>query len=250
MKKIDRVQKWILFTIVAISLGISIWALIIANSDDKVISDTENTIGFGGLLFTIIGVVFSLYFVIIGINAHRIKNELVKFEEELEEEQKKIINNFGKVELDHQDTMYSHLLLQAKNIANANEREKAMKSLRLSRARLATKSKLLPLERRIQRMPDLSELGVQTDIEDLKKLIKDPTEDDGIKDLAIVIVRNIEDNLKNKQSNNTVPSNYTTISQSPTDTAPTKTRTPIDLLISIYLLFAAIVILIIVFLTH
>ena len=226
-KKYNRIRVAILYTIVAVSLGISIWALCIANSDVR--NDCEMVYNhlkateLAGLIFTVIGAVFSFYFVIIGINANKMKKDLEELEkklkneqqtiidnlkneqqtiiDDLKNEQQTIIENIGNIELEHQDTMYSHLILQAKAIADEKMRTMIYNSLRLSRARLATKSKILPLELRKQRISDLVELGEQSDIEDLKRIIKDPNEDDEIKDLAIGIIPLIEEKpAANKQN--------------------------------------------------
>ena len=76
MKNKDKIRNWILYTIVTVALGVSTWALIIANSDGKLVFDSDKTFEFAGLLFTVIATVFSFYFVIIGINAHRIKKDI------------------------------------------------------------------------------------------------------------------------------------------------------------------------------
>lgn len=196
MKRNNKIQVWLLFTFVAISLGISVWALIISHTDDSLVFSPAAFSDIVSLVFTVIGAVFSFYFVIIGINAHRIKKELEEIEEKLMRDQESMIE----IELEQQDTMYSHLILQAKTISSdKKDCEKIMQSLRLSRARLATKSRLLSLETRKKRIPDLVQVGEQSDIEDLKKLIKDPKENDTIKDMAIGIIPLIEERLKKEE---------------------------------------------------
>ena len=196
MKRNNKIQVWLLFTMVAISLGISVWALIISHTDDSLTFSPSAFSDIVSLVFTVIGAVFSFYFVIIGINAHRIKKELEEIEEKLMRDQESMIE----IELEQQDTMYSHLIRQAMIISDKKIREKNINSLRLSRARLATKSRLLSLETRKKRMPDLVQLGERLDIEDLKKLIKDPKEDETIKDLAIGIIPLIEERLRKENA--------------------------------------------------
>ena len=85
-----------------------------------------------------------------------------------------------KVEMNQQDELYGHLIDQAKNIADTNKRKRTIDALTLSRARLATKSKFLSTEKRLQRMSALDVFGDMTDINDLERVINDPSEDKNI----------------------------------------------------------------------
>ena len=169
MKKNINIPAW--WKIMAIlSLGLSIGAIIIANSDNRgdceMIYDYTKVTEFVGLLVTILGVVFSLYFVIVGLKASDTEKEVAKILKQIENIENEIIqkqsqinsvekqansikeqvDNTIKVEMNQQDEMYGHLLHQAGLIENDRERTRTEDSLNLSRARLATKSKYLSKE--------------------------------------------------------------------------------------------------------
>lgn len=205
---------WILIAI--LSLGLSIGAIIIANSDNRcnceMYYDYEKVTEFVGLLVTVLGVVFSLYFVVVGLKASDAEKEISKILEQIREIENTIIQKQSQinsvevqadsikaqidnaiiVELNQQDEMYGHLLHQASLIRDDKERTKTENSLNLSRAQLATKFKYLSKDKRMQRMSPLEVLGGLTDVDDLDKIIQDPTEDKDIKNLAEVIKKEIE----------------------------------------------------------
>lgn len=200
MKKNDGVPVWIIFTIVALSLGMSIFSLIIANSKANSFTQLEfdyaKLVEFTGLFFTIIGVVFALYFVIIGIDATQKKDELEKIEADVRTKQSKIEEDIRKLELENLDFMYSHLIAIAGTISNSRIRKNTINSLRLTRARLASQSNYcLSLETRKKRIPDLAVLGVQSDIEDLEKIITDTNEEETLRELAKGIKQQIKERL-------------------------------------------------------
>ena len=85
---------------------------------------------------------------------------------------------------DQQDTMYGHLIAQTKFIEKTEDRKKSMRSLRLSRARLASQSSFLSKNKRLQRIPDLVHVGERSDLDDLSKLINDPYEEKVVIELA------------------------------------------------------------------
>lgn len=197
MKKYDGVPVWIIFTAVGFSIGISIWALIMANSEPYSFFRYEfnytKLVELSGLMFSVIGVIFTVYFVVIGINAKEIEKKISKRQEQIEKLDKEIKNEQSQIksvkkqienviesEMNQQDEMYGHLLDQAKNISDANKRKRTIDSLNLSRARLATRSKFLSKNKRLQRMPLLDMLGDSTDIADLVRIINDPSEDKDI----------------------------------------------------------------------
>ena len=129
------VPVWVLYTVVFISLGISIWALIIANSEPYSFFRLEfnytKLVELTGLMFTIIGVVFALYFVIIGIDANKKKQELTDVYNTIQKKQADIEN----IELNYQDKMYSYLIGIIKNtITNSNASKQILDSLYLSKA--------------------------------------------------------------------------------------------------------------------
>ena len=82
MKKYDGVPVWIIFTVTGLSLGISVLSLIMANSKPfsffQLEFDYTKLVELTGLIFSVIGVVFTVYFVIIGINAKEIEKEISK----------------------------------------------------------------------------------------------------------------------------------------------------------------------------
>ena len=108
---------------------------------------------------------------------------------------KKQTENAIKVEMDQQDEMYGHLLEQAKNNSDTNKRKRTIDALNLSRARLATKSRFLSKNKRLQRMSALDILGDTTDITDLVKIINDSTEDKEIIESAKMRKEEIEKRL-------------------------------------------------------
>lgn len=212
MKKYDGVPVWIIFTVTGLSLGISVLSLIMANSKPfsffQLEFDYTKLVELTGLIFSVIGVVFTVYFVIIGINAKEIEKEISKRKEQIEkldkeikkkqfqiESVKKQTENAIKVEMDQQDEMYGHLLEQAKNNSDTNKRKRTIDALNLSRARLATKSRFLSKNKRLQRMSALDILGDTTDITDLVKIINDSTEDKEIIESAKMRKEEIEKRL-------------------------------------------------------
>lgn len=199
MKKYSGVPVWIVLTIVTVSLGLSVWALIIANSnvkdDCELIYDYAKVIEFAGLSFTIIGVVFALYFVIIGINANRIKERIDIIDKTVSEKKDQVEKELKKIECDNLDAIYGHLICQAETISVKKTRKRIINTLHLDRARLATRSIFLSEQKRLQRMPDLVQLGDKSDIEDLEKIINDPTEVKTIVELAKVIKEEISKRL-------------------------------------------------------
>ncbi len=190
------VPVWVLYTVVFISLGISIWALIIANSEPYSFFRLEfnytKLVELTGLMFTIIGVVFALYFVIIGIDANKKKQELTDVYNTIQKKQADIEN----IELNYQDKMYSYLIGIIKNtITNSNASKQILDSLYLSKARLATQYKYLSVDIRLEGIRRLADLGEFSDIKDLKKIINDPTENEEIIELATSIKTVIENRL-------------------------------------------------------
>ena len=185
---------------VLLSLGMSIWALIIANVDSPLAFKEDKVITFAGLLFTIIGAVFAFYFVIVGIDANRKKEKIKELDDEIDRKQFQI-EKFGKIEIDQMDTMYGHLIEQAKTINDKRVRDVVEVSLRRDRARLATQSTFLSKEKRLQRMSELGEkinnqlLGEASDIKDLEIIINDKNEDNDIVETAKNVKRQIEDEL-------------------------------------------------------
>ena len=200
LSKHDWVRKAILCTIVAVSFGFSIVALIIANSDVRDGCEMEyfqsKATELAGLIFTVIGAVFALYFVILGIDASKKKDEMRQYVDELKAELIGMENDRKRIELNNLDTMYSHMIQISETIEDKKKRQRIMNLLRRSRARLAVQSNILSLNIRKQRIPDLAVIGEQSDIEDLKKLLKNPEEDETIKDMAIGIILLIEERLK------------------------------------------------------
>lgn len=222
MKKHINIPAWWII-IMIISLGLSIVAIIISNSDNRgdceLIYDYTKVTEFVGLLVTILGVVFSLYFIIVGLKASDVEKEvskmlgqIEKIEDEITQKQSQInsvkkqansvkeqVDNAIIVEMNQQDEMYGHLLHQAGLIADDRERKRTEDSLNLSRARLATKSKFLSKDIRMKRMPLLEMLGDSTDIADLERIINDLTEDKDIKELA----KMMKDAIENRLGSNT-----------------------------------------------
>lgn len=192
----DKVRIAILHTIMAVSLGCSIAALSIANSDVRGDCEMEynqfKATELAGLIFTVVGAVFALYFVILGIDASKKRDEMKCYVEDL----KKELLGLEKERTNNLDTMYSHMIQISETIDDDKLREKIIYSLRQSRSRLAIQANLLPLETRKKKLSELIMFGDKTDIDDLKKLLKDPKEDDKIKDLAIGIIPLIEGRLK------------------------------------------------------
>ena len=196
--KIDSFKICIIITLTILSLGLSIWALIIANVDSPLAFKDDKVITFAGLLFTIIGAVFAFYFVIIGIDANRKKEKIKELDDEIERKQSQI-ERFVTIEISQMDTMYGHLIEQAKTINDKKVRDAVEVSLRRDRSRLATQSTFLPKEKRLQRMSELGEkinnqlLGEATDIKDLEIIIKDKNEENDIIETAKNVKKQIED---------------------------------------------------------
>lgn len=174
MKKYGGVPVWIIFTTVGLSLGFSIWALIMANAKPFSFFQFEfnytKLVELTGLIFSVLGVVLTVYFVIIGINATRIEKELSYKKDQIEKELKKI-------ECDNLDEIYGQIIRLTETVSKEKKRKSILNSINLSRARLATQSRFLSKEKRLQRMLALDMLGNIDDIVDLVKIINDPTED-------------------------------------------------------------------------
>ena len=170
----------------------------------------ENTVSTVSILVTVMGVVFALYFVIISIDASKQEKELKRIEKKIAKKQTEIKKEIETIQVDHLDKMYSHLIELAKEInTDASKRKKMQESVGHSRAELATQSKFLSLEVRKQRITELGELGNQSDIADLERIIEDSTENEEIKELAW----GIRDKILGRQSD--VNSNVSQISTPP-----------------------------------
>lgn len=196
--KIDSFKICIIITLTILSLGLSIWALIIANVDSPLSFDADKVIAFAGLLFTVIGAVFAFYFVIVGIDANRKKEKIKELDDEIERKQSQI-ERFVTIEISQMDAMYGHLIEQAKTINDKKLRDAFEVSLRRDRSRLATQSIFLSKEKRLQRMSELGEkinnqlLGEASDLKDLELIIHDKNEDNDIVEIAKKVKRQIED---------------------------------------------------------
>ncbi len=192
MKKYGGVPVWIIFTIVGLSLGISIWALSMAYSrmkaDCDMVFDPSTATEVISLFITVIGVVLTVYFVIIGINATRI-------EKEIEETKKQIEKDLKTIECDNLDVIYGQLIRLTETVSNPKKRKSILDSINLSRARLATQYRFLSKERRLQRMSVLDMLGGMSDIVDLIKIINDITEDTDVIESAKIRKEEIEKRL-------------------------------------------------------
>lgn len=192
----EKVRVAVLHTIMAVSLGCSIAALSIANSDVRGDCEMEynqyKATELAGLIFTVIGAVFALYFVILGIDASKKRDEMKRYVEDL----KKELLGLEKERTNNLDTVYSHMIQIVDTIKGDKTRKRITKSLQKSRARLAIQPNLLPLETRKQKISELIKLGDQSDVEALKKLLKDSKEEEEIKDYAIGIILLIETRLK------------------------------------------------------
>lgn len=80
-----RIGQYITKTFSIVAIGLAIYAVVLANSniDCSSLQFCDNNLAtFIGIFFTVMGVVLSLYFVIIGINVYNIKKDL---EQELAE---------------------------------------------------------------------------------------------------------------------------------------------------------------------
>lgn len=193
MKRYGGIPLWIIFTVAGLSLGFSIWALVMAYSRLKaeynLSFDASTATEVISLVITVIGVVLTVYFVIIGINATRIEKEIESTKKQIEKELKI-------VECNNLDKIYGQSINIAKTIVNEKERTRIIKALRLENARLASQSRFLNDITREQRLPDLAELGDEQDIEDLNRIINDPTENDSIRQQAEEIKKALKETLK------------------------------------------------------
>lgn len=99
--------------------------------------------------------------------------------------------------IDTFDTIYSFLIAQTMNFQDAKRRKSLINSLRRNQARLATQPiSFSEKEKRLMRMHYLIELGEESDLVDLERIIHNPTEDKDIKNLASSIKSQIEKRLK------------------------------------------------------
>lgn len=191
MKKNVSIPVWLFYTLIGVSIGLSIWALCIANSSAWGLEfNSDKLIALVGLFFTVMGVVFTVYFVIIGIDAHKI-------DKEIEETRKQIEKELKIIECDNLDKIYGQSINIAKTISDEKVRTRIIKSLRLENARLASQSRFLNEETRRKRLPDLIDLGTESDIDDLTRIINDPTEEEII-DLAKSVKSELIEKLKER----------------------------------------------------
>ena len=99
--------------------------------------------------------------------------------------------------IDTVDTIYSFLIAQTMNSQDAKRRKSLINSLRRNQARLATQPiSFSEKEKRLMRMHYLIELGEESDLVDLERIIHNPNEDKDVKDLASYIKIQIEKRLK------------------------------------------------------
>lgn len=199
MSKINGIPFWIFIVSLIISIGLSIWALIIANANfDGLVFDFGKVTDFVGLLFSVAGVVFTIFFVIVGVDAIRIKKQLDSLINEVEEKKAQIDRYIKKLECDNLDNMYGQILSIASTIESKKERKRIIESLTRSRARLATQSIFLDTKTRIQRIPTLQFMGELSDIDELTKIINDPYEDEEIVKVAKTTREELLKRLKTK----------------------------------------------------
>ena len=229
-----------------LSLGVSIWALVIAHANySGLVFDFGKMGDLVGLLITVTGVIFTLYFVIIGIDASdkskkiektkvevdaiakavaqqqntvnnnitlmneklsRADNEISSkkdiigvIEESIKQKQNEIINDINETstrlnEINRAIAEKQFQINQTRTIVNESERERTIKILRRDRARLSTQSNFLSKEKRLQRIPDLNELGDRDDVKDLERIIQDPTEDGDI----IVLAKSVKEYIESR----------------------------------------------------
>lgn len=185
MNKMHGINPWIIIVSLILSLGLSIWALIIANVNlSGLVFDSEKVLDFAGLLFTIVGVVFTLFFVVVGIDAFKIKREMECHVKEIEEKKAQIDSYLKKIECDNLDEMYGQIYNLTQSVTKKNVRKSLIRSVEHSRARLAAESVYLKKETRKRRIPTLVEFGDLSDIDRLSKLINDPYEEKDVIELA------------------------------------------------------------------
>lgn len=99
--------------------------------------------------------------------------------------------------IDTVDTIDSFLIAQTMNSQDAKRRKSLINSLRRNQARLATQPiSFSEKEKRLMRMHYLIELGEESDLVDLERIIHNPNEDKDVKDLASYIKIQIEKRLK------------------------------------------------------
>lgn len=197
MKKYGGVPVWIILTATLLALGFSIWALAIAYSSFKgeyvLVFDPSVATEITSLVITVIGVLITVYFVIVGINVSRIDKEISEKKLQIEKDLKEI-------ECDNLDVLYGQLVRLTETVNNVKKRRSILDSINLSRARLATQGRFLTRDKRLQRMTALDMLGGLTDIIDLDKIINDPTEDVEIIESAKMRKEAIEIQLGIRQS--------------------------------------------------
>jgi len=202
MKNKTGIPKWVTFATIVLSIGISIWALVTAKANQSI--DIEKIDDFFGLLFSVIGVVFTLFFVVIGIKATNIDKEISKRQEQIEKLDDEIkikkeqIESIITVEMEQQEEIYSHLINLSQTIKDDELRKKSINLLHRSQARLAMNSQLLPTEDRLVKIVFLDEHGDESDITNLDKIITNPTEDKRMKESAAMRKQAIEKRINKK----------------------------------------------------
>lgn len=126
-----------------------------------------------------------------------ILGEKIDLLEEKNELFKKDIKRIICYNIDTFDTIYGFLIAQTMNSQDAKKRKSLIKSLRRNQARLATQPiSFSEKEKRLMRMHYLIELGEESDLVDLERIIHNPNEDKDVKDLASYIKIQIEKRSK------------------------------------------------------
>lgn len=196
----NGVPVYVVYVVAGASMVISIISLAfsirVIRGCGEVRFDYTKLVELSGLIFSVIGVVFALFFVIIGLDANKKKNEFDEIERDIKSK-KLSMENLSKTGVNHQDEMYSRLLSVVQNtVTDQRIRKSLMDDLYLSQARLATQSKSLDKDKRIKGIQRILDFGCEADIYDLRMIESDPFEDIEIKDKASTIRKKLEDKLR------------------------------------------------------
>lgn len=190
---------WVILTVVFVSLCLSIIAVVIANSDVRgdceIVYDYTKLLELTGIVFSIVGVVWTVYFVIAGIN-------VINIQRNIQSESEKISRFKTETEsflVDFTEDLYSiyqSLFIIVNDLgqsipasASRNKNiEKTKKDLQLIKARLGVKLKYLPNDERIEDIKYLFEKGTDSDRDFLNRIVEDPFEKKQIIDYITLII--------------------------------------------------------------
>lgn len=203
--------KWIAISVAIVALGIATWALVLVNStiDVQELAFSYDKLGtIVGIYVTIVGVVFSLYFVVIGLDVKQQKKEIdASFEDfrngisSMKTEFANLKKELGDLNVENRDKLsnlddkikqaesflklsdrsiivyYETMIGVFRDYANKRSQKDILKSfvapLQLERARVVCQAEFFPWDERIQGIEEMGNYSnTKKEIEDSLNILK------------------------------------------------------------------------------